>query len=57
MQKIMLLEKLHQSAKKSTYLIHEHEFSFSNSKNEELLQIDVDVPKTPTEILTGEKEQ
>ena len=43
-------------SKKSTYLMHGHEFSFSNSKNEELLQIDVDVPKTPMEILTGEKE-
>ena len=43
-------------SKKSTYLMHGHEFSFSNSKNEELLQIEVDVPKTPMEILTGEKE-
>lgn len=42
--------------KKSTYSLHGHEFSYSGSEDKELLQIDVDVPKTPTEILTGEKD-
>ena len=30
--------------------------SISGSNDKKLLQIDVDVPKTPTEILTGEKD-
>ena len=41
--------------KKSTYSLHGHEFSYAGSEDKELLQIDVDVPKTPTEILTGNK--
>lgn len=42
--------------KKSTYSLHGHEFSYSGSEDKEFLQIDVDVPKTPTEILTSEKD-